>query len=286
MEQSKTPTAASMQSFLDLGRVGGVREDEFVKDDCIYCKKCGTPRTCYIEPFKRWVRCICKCQSEELKDKEKKEQQQRQQVKFERLLKASLLGERYYNVSFENTDLNRHASFTKAFERCKKYCENSDEVLANGYGIYLWGDSGSGKTHLMACMVNYLTRNFEACLFTNFFEITRELLKRNNSFNNDASFENMLAEVPFLFIDDLGTERVQKDGQDMWLQEKIYDIVNKRYNNKKPTIFSSNNSLQQLIEEKGLMQKTVDRILEMSSAIMKVEGDSYRFKMRDKNLPF
>ena len=123
-------------------------------------------------------------------------------------------------------------------------------------------------------------------MFTNFFEITRELLKRNNSFNNDASFENMLAEVPFLFIDDLGTERVQKDGQDMWLQEKIYDIVNKRYNNKKPTIFSSNNSLQQLIEEKGLMQKTVDRILEMSSAIMKVEGDSYRFKMRDKNLPF
>ena len=284
MEQLKKATEVNMRSFLDIGRVGGVREDENLKDGIIYCKKCRTPRICSLD-FDgdiRWVRCICRCQSEELKEKERREKAAKRQQQFNRLLKASLLGERYHDVSFEVTDLNRNASFVKAFERCKKYCENSNDVLANGYGLYLWGDSGNGKTHLMACMVKELTKNFEVCLFTNFSEIARGILTSDKG----AEFEYNLTTIPFLFIDDIGTERVQKDGKDIWLQEKIYEIINKRYNNKLPTVFSSNYSLQQLVEDRGLMQKTVDRILEMASAIIKVEGDSYRFKMRNNNLPF
>lgn len=96
-----------------------------------------------------------------------------------------------------------------------------------------------------------------------------------------------LATIDFLFIDDLGAERVQSKDGDLWLQEKMFDVVNKRYNAKRPTIFTSNYSLQELITKVGIHERTVDRIAEMSNAIIKIEGESYRMKARSEmELPF
>ena len=93
--------------------------------------------------------------------------------------------------------------------------------------------------------------------------------------------------VDFLFIDDIGTERLRTNGEDSWIQEQIFDIINKRYNNQKPTVFSSNHSIRQLVEDRGLMEKTADRILEMSKdARIKLEGDSYRHKNTNVKVPF
>ena len=275
-----------VKSF-DVNKFGGLREDEYLQDDMIYCKKCHTPRIFISDDKQIQVRCICQCQSEERDNEQKKQRLIEDQVKFKKLQEASLLGERYHNVTFDKTDLNRDESFVTAYNRCKKFCENRNIVLKKGYGMYLWGESGSGKTHLMACMVNELTNNFVPCLFTNFFEIAKAIKKTyGKSLYSESDFINQLTEIPFLFIDDFGTERVQKEGSDTWLQERIYDVINKRYNAQKPTIFSSNLSFQQLIEEKGIMTKTIDRIVEMSSAVIKVEGDSYRFKLRENEIPF
>ena len=84
-----------------------------------------------------------------------------------------------------------------------------------------------------------------------------------------------------MFIDDFGTELVTKNNQDLWLQEKVFEVVNKRYNNNKPIIFTSNYSLRQLIEERGIADKTIDRINEMCT-ILKLNGDSYRRKVKDE----
>ena len=98
-----------------------------------------------------------------------------------------------------------------------------------------------------------------------------------------------MADIDFLIIDDFGTEvlyKLDRNGNreaDTWMQEKVYDVLNLRYNNQKATIFTSNYSINQLIKERGLSEKTADRISAMSSAIMKIEGASYR-KRREKPL--
>ena len=46
-----------------------------------------------------------------------------------------------------------------------------------------------------------------------------------------------------------------------------------------PTIFTSNYSIQDLINDRGLEVKTADRIAEMSNAVIKLEGTSYRETM-------
>lgn len=261
-------------------------DDEYMKEDMIYCKKCDTPRTTIVELFnnKRIVRCICQCQKEERDRKAEIEKEIEKQMKIAKLQEASFLSERYKNVTFDNCITGENESFDIAYNRCKKYCENSNEILKNGYGIYLWGDKGTGKTHLTGCMANELMKQYKQVLFTNFFEIGKNIRSTFKGNGSETGTINKIANVDFLFIDDLGTEKVTKDGEDNWLQEKIFEIINKRYNNMKPTIFTSNYSLQQLVQERGLLDKTVDRILEMSTAIIKVEGKSNRTIRKENNL--
>lgn len=264
---------------------GGLSQDEYILNDVIMCRKCETPRMHVNEQFNIRVRCRCECQAEEYDKAEKDRERQRE---IERLQRASLIGERYQKVNFELTETGHNPTFDAAFARCRKYCEVSDKVLAAGLGIYLYGDKGTGKTHLTACMANALISQCKQVLFTNFMEISKLLRATFGKQNvSEAEYINKLATIDFLFIDDLGTERVQTKDGDLWLQEKIFDILNKRYNNKKPTIFTSNYNIQELITERGFAERTVDRIVEMSGAILKIEGDTYRLKARSAvELPF
>ena len=256
-------------------------ENTYVGEDgLLYCTKCHTRRCTkeIVYPFGKRMPVTCDCMKEEERKQKEQEAQKEKLRKLDKLRGASLLGDRYKDTTFDKTDLNRPEDFQKAFQRCQRYCQVADQALENGYGMYIYGDSGTGKTHLTACMCNELMSNMHQCLFTNFFEISKLIRSTWNGNADSESVIRRLCEVDFLFLDDLGTEMVTKNGEDNWLQGQVFDIINKRYNNKKPTIFSSNYSMNQLITERGLMQKTVDRIGEMSTAMIKLSGDSYRRK--------
>lgn len=255
-------------------------EEEYIKDNIIYCKKCNTPRMCE-GLFGRQVRCICKCQAEERDREEELERQREKQRIVDKIKRTSLLGEKYKNVTFNNTD-KTDAEFMKIFNRCEKYCSVAREVLDRGIGIYLFGTKGTGKSHLTACMANELMDNYYTVLYTNFSEISKYIRGTFNSRNEtEYDFLERLTSIDFLFIDDFGTELVTKNDQDLWLQEKVFEVVNKRYNNNKPIIFTSNYSLRELIEERGVADKTIDRINEMCE-VMKLEGVSYRRSVKEQ----
>lgn len=258
------------------------------EDGLLYCTKCHTLRETekIIPVFERRMPVMCKCMREaEQKEKEKDEYNRKMQM-LDRIRSASLLGERYKDTTFANTDLSVGGEFEKAFNRCRRYCEIADDALEKGYGIYIYGNSGTGKTHLTACICNELINQYRQCLFTNFFEISKLIRSTYNRNTEAEGIIKRICEIDFLFIDDLGTEILRKNGEDNWLQEQVFDIINKRYNNEKPTIFSSNYSLNELIEQRGMMEKTVDRIMEMSTAIIKLNGASYRAKNRRKESLF
>lgn len=264
----------------------GIREDEYAKGEMIYCRNCNGERLFVDKDHGIRARCLCDCQSEKLRKSKKEAEELKKQMEIERLQRASLIGERYKNASFSSTDTGNNETFDTAYLRCKKYCEVANEVLAKGMGIYLYGASGTGKTHLTACMANELIKQRKQVLFTNFGEIAKVIKSTFNSKENDANYIYKLATIDFLFIDDLGAERVVNKDGDMWLQEMVFDILNKRYINRKPTIFTSNYSLAELMNGRGFSQRTVDRIAEMASAVMKLEGKSYRLANRVKDLPF
>ena len=254
-------------------------DEEYIEGDDIYCKKCHKPRTCMFGHTK--VRCICECQVKEMELKKQFEMQQARQARIEKMRTSSLLGAKYSNVRFSNTTIIDE-DYHKIFNRCKRYCEVADEVLKRGIGIYLYGSKGVGKTHLTACMANELIDEYNTVIYTNFSEISRRIRATfSNRNETEADFMEKLANVDFLFIDDFGTETVQRNETDVWLQEKVFEVINRRYNNNKPIIFTSNYSLRELIQERGMADKTVDRINEMCET-MKIEGKSYRLMAKEQ----
>lgn len=267
-----------------------LQNDTYIGEDgLLYCSKCHTLRVTKqpIKVFNKRMPVSCECMKEAERKKKEDDEYKEKMQRLDRLRSASLLGERYKDTTFANTDTSVEGDFLKAYVRCKRYCEIAKEVLENGYGIYLYGNSGTGKTHLTACMCNELISQYRQCLFTNFLEISKLIRSTWGKNNTDAeTVIKRICEIDYLFIDDLGTEILQKNGDDNWLQEQVFDIINMRYNNRKPTIFSSNHSLNELVEKRGMMPKTVDRIMEMSTAIIKVSGASYRAKNRRKDVPF
>lgn len=253
-------------------------DEEYIKDNIIYCKKCNTPRMCM--GLNRMVRCICECQAQ-ARDREIELSKQKEKQRIvDKIKRTSLLGEKYKDVSFATTD-KTNEEFMKIFKRCNKYCEVAREVLERGIGIYLFGNKGTGKSHLTACMANELMDNYYSVLYTNFTEISKYIRGTFRGNESEHDFLERLTNIDFLFIDDFGTELVTKNNEDLWLQEKVFEVINKRYNNNKPIIFTSNYSLRQLIEERGLADKTIDRINEMCE-VMKLEGTSYRRKVKEE----
>lgn len=279
----------TLENIMTSNNKTEINSDEFLnEEDIICCRKCLGPRQVIVNVLntERKVRCICKCQKEEKDLEEKLKIETEKRIKVLKLQASSLLGERYKDIRFDNTEYEHNEDFKKIYLRCKKYCEVTEEVIKNGYGIYLYGGSGTGKTHLTSCMANELMEKHKQVLFTNFFEIAKVIKDTFNGKGSEAEQIKKFATIDFLFIDDLGTERVRNNGEDTWLQEKIFEVINKRYNNKKPTIFTSNYSIQELISDRGIMQKTVDRIVEMSNLIYKLEGQSYRLSHRKKDIPY
>ena len=219
---------------------------------------------------------MCECEREALRAEEEAIKRRNKQMQLDKIRRASLLTGKYENASFETTDLHSEP-FIKIYTRCQRYCQVASEVLERGIGIYLFGTKGTGKSHLTACMANQLMNDYYTVLYTNFSEISKSIRATYNrtATETEQDLIRRLANIDFLFIDDFGTEKVTKGDEDLWLQDKIYDIINLRYNKKKPVIFTANYSLRELIEDRGLMDKTVDRINEMTE-IMKLEGESYR----------
>lgn len=260
-----------------------------IQNDTDVCPVCGVKRRrdAVICGIKYSINVMCKCEEKQEKLAKENQKNFEKMRKIEKLKALSLLGERYKCVTFENSKTGINASFDMAFNRCKKYCELYATTVKNGYGIYLFGDKGVGKTHITACMANFLLSKQIPVLFTNLFEISKAV---KSTFNRESSrteqaLIDKFSNIEVLFFDDLGTEIFTKSSGETWLQGLLFDLINKRYNNQKSTIFSSNYSLNSLVNERGMMEKTVDRISEMTSgAVMKITGSSLRGKTKSEVL--
>lgn len=254
-------------------------EEEYVKDNDIFCKKCGGRRTRFGFTKKIWIKCSCQMEQWEKENQASKNLERKRYL--EQLRRDSLLGDEYKNATFDKTDVYSD-NFAAIYARCEKFCANCEKVLEKGHGIYLFGDKGTGKTHLTACIANELLNKGRPVIYTSMGEISKTIRSNFGSKSmSEAQFMQRLRDVDFLIIDDFGTERVTKNDDDLWLQEKVFEVVNSRYNNRKPMIFTSNYSLQEMVKERGLSGKTADRIREKCVG-MELRGKSYRLKKRDK----
>ncbi len=131
----------------------------------------------------------------------------------------------------------RAPSLEGAFREARRWAE-----APVGWLVFL-GESGRGKTHLAAAIANYRLDAGDTVCFANVPDLLDEL---RATFAPDASerFDVLLQrmrEVPVLILDDLGAHQTTP-----WAQEKLYQILNDRYEGRMPTVVTTNTEMSRL----------------------------------------
>lgn len=265
--------------------LGEPKEDEYEIEGLPYCSKCNTPRFVKLrnnDGSDFITRCLCKCQAEERDANLLEKEQQKLKDNFRERQKISMMGEKYLDARFDTavrTDSNQ-----KIYSSCENYVKNASQVLTNNIGIYIYGNNSSGKTYLTACMCNALVEKGYTCVFTSMPKIISEIQKsyNNNAALSQAEVVEMLSRKQFLFIDDLGKEFIGQN-KSAFAEKVLLEVLNTRYNNGLPTIFSSNFSLTDFIEKLDVDKAISERVNEMSTRVFRLEGDNFRNEaLKDK----
>lgn len=168
--------------------------------------------------------------------------------------------------------------FRAAAEFVKWYLGNLEENVENGKGFYFWSQTkGSGKTMLASAVANELIHAYGKYVkFATSIDILDEIRATYDSQTEETESRllNDLVTTEFLVIDDFGTERPTE-----WAGEKFYQIVNKRYINKKVTFFTSNYDLRTLKYD----DRITNRIRERSFLVHFPEESCRETKARQEN---
>ena len=165
-----------------------------------------------------------------------------------RALARARIPRRYEHCDFENFDTGIWegqvvSPQAPAWDRSLAQAKVVVEAFARNYpaggetGLLLMGSCGVGKTHLAVAALRQLMQRGHGARFYDYRELLKELQASydpNHPVSEMSVLEPVL-ETEVLLIDDLGASKPSP-----WALETIGHILNKRYNEKRVTLLTSN----------------------------------------------
>jgi DNA replication protein DnaC len=139
------------------------------------------------------------------------------------------------------------------------------------------GVNGCGKTHLAAAIVNYQYQNKRPALFVvvpDFLDHLRSTFSPDSRISYDRLFETVRT-APLLVLDDFGEQAGTP-----WAQEKLYQVINHRYNARLPSVITTCCSLDEI--ENRISSRLVDPKL---SVLFNITAPDYRGDTRAQKRP-
>ncbi len=122
----------------------------------------------------------------------------------------------------------------EAYEECVAYARNPDGWLL------LAGPSGTGKTHLATAIANQWAEKAKVLVYS-----IPDMLDYLRSTPDYYKVFNQIKETDMLVLDDLGVQQGST-----WVSEKLFQLLNYRYNLGMPTVIISDPKGLQSIDER------------------------------------
>jgi DNA replication protein DnaC len=235
----------------------GVRED--------VCDKHGAFTSTGNRVMSRefWTTCQ-KCESERLENFEADEARQRQEdaERFvERALSQSGIPLRFRARGFGNF-VAKNEGQKKAEAIARAFLYNWPETAKRGDFLIFQGNAGTGKTHLACAIAHNLLRQGYTAAYMNAIDAIRVLRDtwRRDSEKTETQALETFERLDLLVLDEIGVQ-FSTDAE----RTQLFDILNRRYRECRPTILLTNLDLQGI--ETVLGERTFDRFREVATVV-------------------
>ncbi len=193
----------------------------------------------------------CVCQSDKLL-----------QERTARLLSYSNLDQlpkytfEYLNSNGRSQEMEDQRLYKEAHGAAQRFASEP-----NGW-LVLSGPAGCGKTHLAAAIGHRLLDEGKTVFYV-FVPDLLDHLRATYGPSSEISYDELFEQVrnaPVLILDDLGSQSATP-----WAQEKLYQILNHRFNLEIPTVVTIEKALSELDEPiwRRLSDKNLSRIYEL-----------------------
>lgn len=206
------------------------------------CKECFGTGT-RIDPLKGAMICACQRSNRSRK-----------------LLTNARIPPRYAQCSFENFKTEPGTSLDHALLYARTLVVDYPAV---DRGLLFMGPAGVGKTHLAVSIIKGLIDKGFACIFSEFGSLLKEIQDSYNPISKTSELRVLapIYQADVLVLDELGAT-VPTD----WVRDTMYQIINKRYNDNRLTIFTTNYEDEPRLEQSGVTsRKGLERVKDLTT---------------------
>lgn len=192
------------------------------------------------------------------------EESDRRTRRIDRLLKESKLPR---DKTLETFDLSRVPSVPRSLVRT--LCEG--DFLDRAENVLVFGNPGTGKTHLLCGVAHELVRQGRSVLFTPAFALVQSLVRAKRDLRLAAELKR-LDRFEAVFLDDIGY--VQHERAEM---EVLFTFLSERYE-RRSVLVTSNlvfSKWDQIFKDSMVTAAAIDRIIH-HARIVELDVESYR----------
>jgi DNA replication protein DnaC len=187
---------------------------------------------------------------------------------------ASVIPPKFRGVSFDRPPVTEIEPMVVRVVR--SWVEDLEANLDAGRGLWLMGDTGTGKTTL-AMLVSKAA--LQASRSVAIYSLPKLLARIRRTYDSEPGGDSYLAfferltSVDLLHIDDLGAEK-----RSDWVLEQLYALVNERYEAQRSILVTTNLDQRELEEQIG--PRTVSRLVEICGDPLPLFGPDRRIEAR------
>ncbi len=171
---------------------------------------------------------------------------------------ASGIPPKFWSKDFSNfaaRDASRKAIVKAARSYASSFTQDEEE------GLMLRGMPGSGKTHIAVSILKEVIRRGFQGYYANFNDLLSRLRDTYNqsSHQTEEQLLSLLENADLVVLDDVGAESISE-----WVRDRLYLIINRRYESARATIITTNCDEAEL--EARIGPRTASRLYEMCSS--------------------
>jgi len=184
---------------------------------------------------------------------------------------ASVIPPKFQGVSFDRPPVSTEIA-PMVVQLVRSWVDDLEANLDAGRGLWLMGDTGTGKTTLAMLVSKAALEDSRSVAI---YSLPKLLARIRRTYDSEPggdsylSFFERLTSVDLLHIDDLGAEK-----RSDWVLEQLYALVNERYEAQRSMLVTTNLDPDQLEEQIG--PRTVSRLVEICGEPLPLFGPDRR----------